>query len=74
MNYCAGFVRQQENQQLGIPLETIQGFEPRLRQLVGFGIYHGLVGHIDKRSKYELFSEKGRRGVVRDLESQEKSN
>ena len=50
MNYCAGWVRQQENQQLGIPLETVRGFEPRLRELCGFGVYNYLIGHIDKRS------------------------
>src|SRR5579862_5132992 len=49
MNYCAGFIRQQENQQLGIPLDRLRGFEPRLRELCGFGIYNGLIGHIDKR-------------------------
>jgi len=49
MNYCAGYVRQQENQQLGIPREVAAGFSPRLRELVGYGIYHGLIGHIDKR-------------------------
>src|SRR5205814_940058 len=31
MNYCAGWVRQQENQQLGIPLDVARGFSPRLR-------------------------------------------
>jgi len=50
MNYCAGFIRQQENQQLGIPLETIKGFSPRLQRLVGFGTYKHLIGHIDKAS------------------------
>jgi ectoine hydroxylase-related dioxygenase (phytanoyl-CoA dioxygenase family) len=50
MNYCAGFIRQQENQQLGIPREAAQGFSPRLRELVGYGVYHGLIGHIDKRT------------------------
>ncbi len=54
MNYCAGWVRQQENQQLGIPLDTIRRFSPRLRELVGFGVYHGLIGHIDKRSPAEV--------------------
>jgi ectoine hydroxylase-related dioxygenase (phytanoyl-CoA dioxygenase family) len=49
MNYCAGWVRQQENQQLGIPRDIARRFSPRLRQLVGYGIYNGLVGHIDKR-------------------------
>lgn len=49
-NYCAGWVRQQENQQLGIPIDTVAGFTPRLQELCGFGIYRGLIGHIDKRS------------------------
>ena len=49
MNYCAGFVRQQENQQLGIPREIAQRFPTRLRELVGYGIYQMLIGHIDKQ-------------------------
>jgi ectoine hydroxylase-related dioxygenase (phytanoyl-CoA dioxygenase family) len=49
MNYCAGYVRQQENQQLGIPRSVAAEFSPRLRELVGYGIYRGLIGHIDKR-------------------------
>jgi len=53
MNYCAGWVRQQENQQLGIPREIAQGFSPRLRQLVGYGVYRGLIGHVDKRTPEE---------------------
>ncbi|WP_340645508.1 phytanoyl-CoA dioxygenase family protein [Phenylobacterium sp.] len=50
MNYCAGFVRQQENQQLGIPPDMVRGFSPRLQELVGYGVYRGLIGHIDKQS------------------------
>ena len=50
MNYCAGFLRQQENQQLGVPLEVVKGFSPRLQQLAGFGTYKHLIGHIDKQS------------------------
>ena len=53
MNYCAGFIRQQENQQLGIPLHTIRRFDPRLRELVGFGTYNGLIGHIDRQTAAE---------------------
>jgi ectoine hydroxylase-related dioxygenase (phytanoyl-CoA dioxygenase family) len=59
MNYCAGWVRQQENQQLGIPREIARGFSPRLRELVGYGVYRGLIGHIDKRSPVELLGEPG---------------
>ena len=50
MNYCAGFIRQQENQQLGIPPPTVRSFSPRLQELVGYGVYRGLIGHIDKDS------------------------
>ena len=50
MNYCAGWVRQQENQQLGIPLDVVRGFSPELQELCGFGVYMGLIGHIDRQS------------------------
>jgi ectoine hydroxylase-related dioxygenase (phytanoyl-CoA dioxygenase family) len=50
MNYCAGFIRQQENQQLGLDPELVRGFEPRLQDLIGYGVYRGLIGHIDKQS------------------------
>jgi ectoine hydroxylase-related dioxygenase (phytanoyl-CoA dioxygenase family) len=53
MNYCAGFVRQQENQQLGLSADIVRSFSPRLLELVGYGIYRGLIGHIDKRSPAE---------------------
>lgn len=53
MNYCAGFIRQQENQQLGLSADTVRSFSPRLLELVGYGIYRGLIGHIDKRSPAE---------------------
>jgi ectoine hydroxylase-related dioxygenase (phytanoyl-CoA dioxygenase family) len=48
MNYCAGYIRQQENQQLGIPMDTARHFSHRLQELIGYGIYNGLIGHIDK--------------------------
>jgi len=54
MNYCAGFIRQQENQQLGVPREVAARFGPRLRALLGYGVYNGLIGHINKRSPAEL--------------------
>ena len=59
MNYCAGWVRQQENQQLGIPRAIARRFSPRLRELVGYGVYNGLVGHIDKTSPVRLLDEGG---------------
>ncbi len=54
MNYCAGFMRQQENQQLGIPLAIVRRFSRRLQELCGFSIYNGLIGHIDKKHPGKL--------------------
>jgi ectoine hydroxylase-related dioxygenase (phytanoyl-CoA dioxygenase family) len=54
MNYCAGWIRQQENQQLGIPRGIAANFSPRLRELCGYGIYNMLIGHINKRSPAEM--------------------
>lgn len=50
MNYCAGFIRQQENQQLGIPVSKLKTFPDRLLALCGYGTYRQLMGHINKQS------------------------
>lgn len=67
MNYCAGYIRQQENQLLGIPLDTVRAFPARLQELAGFGIYMGLINHIDKRSPAELFLGDADAAMVWDL-------
>lgn len=54
MNYCAGYIRQQENQQLGVPRDLVTRFPRRLQELVGYGVYNGLIGHIDKRNPGSL--------------------
>jgi ectoine hydroxylase-related dioxygenase (phytanoyl-CoA dioxygenase family) len=64
MNYCAGYIRQQENQQLGIPLDLARTFEPRLRKLAGFGLYRRLIGHIDRCSPEDLLDGGPPRPVV----------
>jgi ectoine hydroxylase-related dioxygenase (phytanoyl-CoA dioxygenase family) len=59
MNYCAGFIRQQENQQLGLKPELVKTFAPRLQELVGYGVYRGLIGHIDKKSPAQVLGTPG---------------
>jgi len=56
MNYCAGYIRQQENQQLGLDPDLVATFEPRLQRLVGYSVYRGLIGHIDKHDPIELLA------------------
>jgi ectoine hydroxylase-related dioxygenase (phytanoyl-CoA dioxygenase family) len=67
MNYCAGYIRQQENQQLGIPREIAKGFSKRLRELCGYSVYNGLIGHIDKRSPMALLDGDGEQRLVWDI-------
>ena len=61
MNYCAGYIRQQENQQLGIPPKLVSTFPRRLQELIGYSVYNGLIGHIDKQhpAKYVLTADEG---------------
>jgi ectoine hydroxylase-related dioxygenase (phytanoyl-CoA dioxygenase family) len=66
MNYCAGYIRQQENQQLGLSRAKVQEFEPRLRELVGYGVYNMLIGHINKQSPDRLLLGDGSDAVVFD--------
>lgn len=71
MNYCAGWVRQQENQQLGIPREIARGFSRRLQRLCGYGVYRGLIGHIDKHDPIELLGSGEGEEMVWDRDRRE---
>ena len=66
MNYCAGYIRQQENQQLGLPPARVRTFSRRLQELVGYGIYNGLIGHIDKRAPADLLAGGDKSSMVWD--------
>jgi ectoine hydroxylase-related dioxygenase (phytanoyl-CoA dioxygenase family) len=66
MNYCAGYIRQQENQQLGVPADLVRTFPKRLQQLVGYSVYNGLIGHIDKQDPRTLLSGQSGSGMIWD--------
>ena len=67
LNYCAGYIRQQENQLMGVPFERLAQFSHRLKELAGLGIYNGLLGHIDKRHPCEfLFHDGSEAGLIWD--------
>jgi ectoine hydroxylase-related dioxygenase (phytanoyl-CoA dioxygenase family) len=63
-NYCAGFLRQEECQLLAIPREQVAEFPPRLRRLVGYGTYRGLLGHVDQRNPETLVDPDARTEMV----------
>jgi ectoine hydroxylase-related dioxygenase (phytanoyl-CoA dioxygenase family) len=62
--YCAGWLRQQENLQLGIPQDTAARFPRRLQELCGYSIYKGQYGHIDNKDPITLLGREAVRGTV----------
>ncbi len=50
VQYCAGFIRTQQNQYVGIPDEIKRGFSERLLKLCGYTLYKGISGHVDGQS------------------------
>jgi ectoine hydroxylase-related dioxygenase (phytanoyl-CoA dioxygenase family) len=63
-NYCAGYLRQEECQLLALPREQVAEFEPRLRCLVGYGTYRGLIGHVDQQSPETLVDPEAETDMV----------
>src|SRR5690242_5192024 len=54
VQYCPGFVRQQQNPYLGIPREVAETFSDRLLELLGYRLYKGIMGHVDGASPGEV--------------------
>lgn len=62
--YCAGWMRQQENLQLGIPREIAARFPRRLQELCGYSIYKGQFGHIDNQDPVTLLGQQAGKATV----------
>jgi ectoine hydroxylase-related dioxygenase (phytanoyl-CoA dioxygenase family) len=52
--YCVGWMRQQENQQLGLAPEEVRRMPRRLQQLCGWSVWQGQYGHVDNRDPIEF--------------------
>jgi ectoine hydroxylase-related dioxygenase (phytanoyl-CoA dioxygenase family) len=65
--YCVGWMRQQENQLLGIPMALAARMPRRLQELLGYGVWRGQYGHIANRDPIELLGrERGGRMIWDD--------
>ena len=70
VQYCPGFVRQQQNPYLGIPADVAATFPDRLLGLLGYQLYLGMMGHVDGRSPGEVvFGERMAETAYRDREA-----
>jgi ectoine hydroxylase-related dioxygenase (phytanoyl-CoA dioxygenase family) len=69
LQYCPGFVRQQQNPYLCISPELAATFSDRLLELLGYRLYKGIMGHVDGRSPGEVvFGERFAETAYRDAE------
>jgi ectoine hydroxylase-related dioxygenase (phytanoyl-CoA dioxygenase family) len=48
LEYCAAWVRPQENHILGVPKAIVKQLDPKLQDLLGYAV-HGLLGNVDGR-------------------------
>lgn len=49
LEYVASWLRQQENQYLAVPRETVLALPARLQELLGYNIHGNLLGNVDGR-------------------------
>ena len=49
LEYCAGWLRQQENQYLAVPKETARELPQRMQELLGYGMHNEFLGQVDAR-------------------------
>ena len=64
VNYCAGFLRQEECQLLALSRDEVAALPERLQRLVGYGTYRGLLGHVDQESPQTWINPEARTAMV----------
>lgn len=58
LEYAAGWLRQQENHVVAVPPSVVHGFDPRLQELLGYGIHPPFVGYVDGRHPRRVLEER----------------
>jgi ectoine hydroxylase-related dioxygenase (phytanoyl-CoA dioxygenase family) len=49
LEYCASWLRPQENHVIGVPKAVVRSLEPRLQELLGYNIHPPFLGNVDGR-------------------------
>ena len=57
LEYVASWLRQQENQYLAVPKETVRQLPQRLQELLGYNVHGNLVGNVDGRHPLKSLAE-----------------
>jgi ectoine hydroxylase-related dioxygenase (phytanoyl-CoA dioxygenase family) len=64
--YCVGWMRQQENQLLGVPADLARRMPRRLQQLCGWSVWQGQYGHVDNHDPIEFLGGERARPMIWD--------
>ena len=57
LEYAAGWLRPQENHVIAVPPQVVRTLEPRLQELLGYGIHPPFVGYVDGRHPRRALEE-----------------
>ncbi|MBI5287439.1 MAG: phytanoyl-CoA dioxygenase family protein [Chloroflexi bacterium] len=49
LEYCASWLRPQENHVIGVPKAVVRTLEPRLQELLGYNVHPPFLGNVDGR-------------------------
>ncbi|MDZ7729581.1 MAG: phytanoyl-CoA dioxygenase family protein [Dehalococcoidia bacterium] len=57
LEYCAGWLRPQENHYLAVPKEIVRDLDPKLQSLLGYHIHGNLLGNVDGRHPLKFLQD-----------------
>jgi ectoine hydroxylase-related dioxygenase (phytanoyl-CoA dioxygenase family) len=57
LEFCAGWLRPQENHVLAVPKEIVKTLPPRLKELLGYNVL-GLLGNVDGRTPLKYLDDR----------------
>jgi ectoine hydroxylase-related dioxygenase (phytanoyl-CoA dioxygenase family) len=49
LEFCAAWIRAQENHVIGVPPDVVASLPPRLQELLGYNVYPPFIGNVDGR-------------------------
>jgi ectoine hydroxylase-related dioxygenase (phytanoyl-CoA dioxygenase family) len=58
LEYAAGWLRPQENHVIAVPPKVVRTLDPRLQELLGYGIHPPFVGYVDGRHPRRALEER----------------
>jgi hypothetical protein len=62
LQYCVGWLRQEENQYLAVPLDVARTFEPELQRIMGYDLAAKHWGYVDQQHPMDFLNQNSEHG------------